>query len=138
MIPGWLLPFKLLTTVSSLEPRDIGGAAELVGAPLGRAFGGPSFDGIKVFGRPILLGEEGPGRCDVVGGLTDLAGEVGLPMPEGIGEDDLALAAGELGRARRDAASTDGLAGRGKPPMRAIPEAAGEPDLPLLAPNRDI
>lgn len=73
-----------------------------------------------------------------MGALVALAGEPGLPVDTGDG--DLALEAGDVGRASRDVECTDmdGLAARGMPPIREMPEAAGEPVLGLAAPNRDI
>lgn len=108
-----------------------GGAYEPCRLP-GRARGAPNRDGIKDFGRPIPLGEVGPGNCEPVeGARTVRAGDAGRPLLllEGAGDEDRAGFAGEAGRARREADKTAGLAGRARPPIREAGPGAGDPDL---------
>ena len=69
-----------------------------------RGLGGPNLEGRRLL--PRLGGEVGPGRCEPGRAIPDNAGDIAL------------AAGGELGRASRDGAATDGLEGRGRPPGR--------------------
>lgn len=94
----------------------------------GRALGAPKREGNRLFGRPIPDGDEGAAKPDGPGSLEFRAGEAGRAIFD-IGDADLTVVAGDDGRANLDMPATEGLPGRGIPPMREVP--AGEAGRPL-------
>lgn len=92
----------------------------------------PNREGNILFGRLIPVGEDG----NALSGALDFA-PVGTGDPArtkmGTGELDLNPWAGDVGRARREAPGTAGLAGRGRPPtLVPIEGEAGRPPIPAM------
>ena len=110
----------------------------MLGKTFGRLRGGPSREGSRLFGRPIPLGDEGAGKCEL--GLASLllrVGEVGCGTADGPGETDLGAYAGDTGRASREVGAVAGLPARGKPPKREDIPGAGEAERVPAAARRD-
>lgn len=80
-------------------------------------------------------GDEGTASPDGPGSREFRAGEAGRPAFD-VGDADLSVAAGDDGRANLELPVTEGLPGRGIPPMREL--AAGEPGRAMPDCKRDI